>query len=107
MNNKYMESFSDFRKSSYISEAEKEADDNQKIKDLMEKAKESRDKANESKKKYDELSLKKENESEAEIALLQYKKHRAAAELYAANAKLLRKGLRDEEESKGEEKEKK
>ena len=97
--NNYMESFSDFRKSAHITEAEKEADDNQKIKDLMEKAKESRDKANEAKKKYDELSLKKESEAEAEITLLQYKKHRAEAELSAANAKLLRKGLKDEEES--------
>jgi hypothetical protein len=98
MNNQYMESFSDFRKSAHINEAEKEADDNQKIKDLMEKAKEAKDKAQEAKKKYDEFSLRKETESEAEVALLQYKKHRAAAELYAANAKLLRKGLKDEEE---------
>jgi hypothetical protein len=105
--NNYMESFSDFRKSAHITEAEKEADDNQKIKDLMEKAKEAREKANEAKKKYDELSLKKEMASEAEIALLQYKKYRAEAELTAANAKLLRKGLRDEDESKEKDKEKK
>ena len=98
MNNRYMESFSDFRKSAHINEAEKEADDNQKIKDLMEKAKEAKDKAQEAKKKYDEFSLRKETESEAEVALLQYKKYRAAAELHAANAKLLRKGLKDEEE---------
>jgi len=106
MNKQYMESFSDFRKSAHINEAEKEADDNQKIKDLMEKAKEAKQKAQEAKSKYDELSTKKENEDEADTVLLQYKKFRAEAELHAANAKLLRKGLREEGEE-GEKEEKK
>lgn len=94
---KHIESFKDYVNSVKITEAEKEVEDNQKIKDFMEKAKEMKQKAAESKQKYEELT-KDSKESEAELELLKYKKFRAHAELAAAEAKLLKKGVSAEEE---------
>lgn len=93
---KHIESFKDYVNSTKITEAEKEADDNQKIKDFMEKAKEMKEKASESKQKYEEL-VKDSKENESELELLKYKKFRAHAELAAAEAKLLKKGGSTEE----------
>lgn len=93
----HIESFKDYLNSVKITEAEKEAEDNLKIKDLMEKAKEFKEKAGESKKKYEDIADDPKKKDEAELELLKYKKFRAAAELAAADAKLLRKGIEIEE----------
>ena len=93
-----IESYSEFLNSYKIAEAEKQADENQKIKDFMDKASEEKEKAREAKLKYDEVVKDKSKENEAEILLLQYKKHKASAELNAAEAKLMKKGIKDNEE---------
>tara|TARA_B100000497_G_C7607832_1_gene365004 strand:- start:1 stop:288 length:288 start_codon:yes stop_codon:yes gene_type:complete len=93
---KHIGSFKDYVNSTKITEAEKEVEVNQKIKDFMEKAKEMKQKASESKQKYEEL-VKASKETESEFELLKYKKFRAHAELAAAEAKLLKKGASAEE----------
>ena len=93
IDNNFMESFGDFRKSSTIAEAEKNADDNQKIKDTMDKAKEAKQKAQKYKEEYEKLQRDHAKDNVIEIALLNYKKYKAQAEMLAADAKLIKKGM--------------
>jgi hypothetical protein len=93
INDKFMESFKDFKKSYSIAESEKEADDNIKIKETMEKAKDAKLKAQGAKEEYEKLQSEKAKDSFIEIALLNYKKFKAEAEMLAAEAKLIKKGI--------------
>jgi hypothetical protein len=93
----FIESFDDYKKSKTVTLAEKEADDNTKIKDLMDEAKEAKSKATEAKNEYDNHVKAKAEEGIIEVALLKYKRYRAVAELKASEAKLLKKGILNEE----------
>jgi len=103
IDNNFMESFGDFAKSYTISEAEKAADDNQKIKDKMEKAQEAKKNARVAKEEYEELQKENDNTSLIEIALLKYKKFKAQAEMIAADAKLIKKGIQILDDEKSQE----
>jgi hypothetical protein len=92
----FIESFDDYKRSKTVTLAEKEADDNTKIKDLMDAAKEAKAKAVEAKEEYDNHVKAKAKEGVIEISLLKYKKFKAEAELKSTEAKLLKKGASDE-----------
>lgn len=93
----FLESYDDFKKSKTFVIAEKEADDNQKIKDLMDGAKESKAKASEAKEEYDNHIKSNASANVIELSLLKYKKFKAEAELKSAKAKLLKKGVEIDE----------
>lgn len=88
--------FSDFanrlNQVSPITEQSDEAELNQKIKDMKEKFRDAKFKAEDFKLKVKELEEEgKEDSEESEIALLNFRKHKAQAEMLAAEIKLLQK----------------
>lgn len=93
----FLESFEDFKKSKSVLMAEKEADDNQKIKDLMDAAREAKENALKAKEEYDNHVKSKADDELIETALLKYKRYKSVAELRASEARLLKKGLLEDE----------
>ena len=101
IDNNFMESYGDFKKTHIVAEAESEAEINQKIKEMMEKSKEAKKNSLAAKKEHEDFARGEATDEEIEIALLQYKKFKAQAEMIAAQAKLLKKGRDiDDEKSK-------